>query len=455
MTDQIQCYINATPITGRVQIERRGATRIAAFGCGLNHYINSVSKRKFSLFLNITIPYMPITTDGKEPNFLYFLKDIEAVTGKATRVLRSALKKSTGKIRYVLTDNMDEAIAKVSDNGKFRYSLRQLFYALRPFVLENPELGELDYGYFGRVIGEYEADYGELKGMYRDPRGTLYHPHTHKTIPIGTISVEQYKRPDWTFNKILYIEKEGLFEVLKQVGFPEKYDCALLSSKGYASRAVRDVIDLLGDTSEEIKFFCIHDSDGPGTMIYQSLQEGTVARAKRRVKIINLGLDPWDAREMKLQVETFAERKQKVPVAKYIEYHDRDHDLDDDMSGWKWVDWLQTNRVELNAMTSPQFVEWLEEKMKEHNIGKVVPPEGVLKSHLRERTRDIVRSKVTERILRDARFEDEVATEMRRLQAQVDELDVCETVESGLRSTPRQMWTSPIESAANSIAESV
>jgi hypothetical protein len=35
-------------------------------------------------------------------------------------------------------------------------------------------------------------------------------------------------------------------------------------------------------------------------------------------------------------------------------------------------------RVELNAFTSDQFVEWLERKLKEHGIAKVVPDQATL-----------------------------------------------------------------------------
>ena len=37
-------------------------------------------------------------------------------------------------------------------------------------------------------------------------------------------------------------------------------------------------------------------------------------------------------------------------------------------------EWLQTHRVELNAMTTPQFIAWLDRKMAEHGDGKLVPP---------------------------------------------------------------------------------
>jgi hypothetical protein len=39
--------------------------------------------------------------------------------------------------------------------------------------------------------------------------------------------------------------------------------------------------------------------------------------------------------------------------------------------GEPWDEWLQTHRIELNAMTTPQFIEWLDSKMA--GYGKLVP----------------------------------------------------------------------------------
>ena len=129
----------------------------------------------------------------------------------------------------------------------------------------------------------------------------LYHPHTgEQTYRWARDPSEAYQRPAWTFNKILYCEKEGFFPILIDAQWPERHDCALLTSKGYASRAARDVLDLLGDGDEPLTFYCIHDADGPGTMIYQTLQEATKARPGRRVEIVNLGLEPGEALDMGL-----------------------------------------------------------------------------------------------------------------------------------------------------------
>ncbi|AZK47850.1 ATP-binding protein [Paenibacillus lentus] len=61
-----------------------------------------------------------------------------------------------------------------------------------------------------------------------------------------------------------YKKLTGSFASLKDVKFPERYDCALITSKGFANRAVKDVFDLLGETDEEITFFCVHDALQPG-----------------------------------------------------------------------------------------------------------------------------------------------------------------------------------------------
>src|SRR5262249_18557104 len=124
-------------------------------------------------------------------------------------------------------------------------------------------------------------------------RGKIYIPHQAIDIPLGTLSVESYQHHLWTYNKVLYIEKEGLYEILKSAKWPERHDCVLVTSQGYATRAAKDVIDLLGENDGDLQFFAIHDGDAYGTCIYESLQKATAARPARSVKIINLGLDPW------------------------------------------------------------------------------------------------------------------------------------------------------------------
>ena len=76
--------------------------------------------------------------------------------------------------------------------------------------------------------------------------------------------VEDYKRPEWTFNKLVYIEKEGFTEALKDNGWAERHDCMLMSSKGFTTRAARDLVDKLAEHDEPVTVFCVHDADATG-----------------------------------------------------------------------------------------------------------------------------------------------------------------------------------------------
>jgi len=404
----IDVCVNCTPITGEVNISPSGG-KLVIFGCGLHHYLDvPTQKGKWGLTLNITAPYVPITTEGKEPDLARF-KDaiLAALSGAIKRAHRNLPKKRSISQKDAVIANLDEAIAKTSGDGQYRFEQRQLLYALRPIIMR--EMGEeLKTSNFNGIITNYEAEHGEIAGMYRDNRGALYHPHMDEgDIPVGTLMVENYNRPLWTFDKIVYIEKQGFFETLKAERWPECHDCALLTSKGFTTRAVKDLIDHLAAHDEPVQVFCAHDADAAGTMIYQTLQNATPARARRLIEVINFGLEPWEARDMGLEVEAFEKKeKHRRAVADYVlERLDGDH----------WDEWLQSNRYELNAMTTPQFLGWITAKIEAHGAGKLVPPEEVIADEADKRLEAELRKRITERVLREARIDDQVAAACARI----------------------------------------
>ena len=288
----VRVFVNRTPITGSVYATLEKA-KLSFYGCGLSHEIDA-KRGEIDLVVNVTTPYCPITTDGKEPDLRPFDELIEAAVQRAMNKARRAVVRSSDDgerltQKRIILDHLEEGIAKASGDGAYRFNQRQLFYVLRPFVLEALGVAPT-WKNFCDILTNYEAENGDIAGMFRDVRGTLYHPHLGQDIPLGTLAVEQYERPNWIFNKALFIEKEGFFEALKAAQWPERHDCALMTGKGYASRAVRDLVDFLGDSDEPLTVFAAHDADAYGTMIYQTLQEATKARPRRRVEIVNLGL---------------------------------------------------------------------------------------------------------------------------------------------------------------------
>jgi DNA topoisomerase 6 subunit A-like protein/histidine kinase/DNA gyrase B/HSP90-like ATPase len=431
--------VNRTPITGEIYAAR-DKREIDAFGCGLRHTIAQAPiEAQFVLVINIMTPHMPITSDGKEPNLRPFLDSIAAAAAKAVK--KAHRPTSEGRItqKDIVLDHIDAAIADVSGGEGLPFNQRQLLYVLRPIVRD--ETGkELTTPNFNNIITDYENEHGEIPLMYREPRGSIYHPHRGEMVMLGTLSVENYERPQWTFNKVVFIEKEGWVEALKAVRWPERHDCMLMSSKGFTTRAARDLVDKLAEHDEPVTIFCVHDADAYGTMIHQTFQEATKARDARKIRIINLGLEPWEAVEMGLQIEGVDEKDRRKPVADYV--CDRE-------DGEHWDDWLQAHRVELNAMTTPQFIEWLDGKMASY--AKLIPPADVLEAELNARVEDKVREAIVARILREANVDGQVAAAITAI-AVPDTTALTAGVKELFKATPDAEWRDHIEAVATELA---
>src|SRR5262249_5188500 len=127
--------------------------------------------------------------------------------------------------------------------------------------------------------------------------------------------------------------------------------------------------------------------------------------------------------------------EQRKPVADYVLERD---------NGKDWAAWLQTHRIELNAMTTPEFIAWLDAKMAEHGDGKLIPPHDVLASELEKRLGDKVRAVVMTRILREAKFEDQVAEALAAIKRPSGEL-LTTGIEKLFSRNPDREWREHIE----------
>jgi hypothetical protein len=451
LTDDDAVYfkvlVNRTPVaadTGAWVFKEGKSRTLNLKGCNAWFEVK-IGRVPVGVVVNIDAPVVPITTDGKTPDLGVFSKLIDpAVSKAAAGCKRFTREPGRPTQKDLIIAAIPGGAAKMSGDGAHRFSQRQLFYAVREEVKKRMPPGldekplELKWDYFCAVVTDHEAEHGDIPLMTRDPRGTLYHPHVREEIPLGTVAVENYAPPRWTFNKLLYCEKEGFIEVMKSVGWPERHDCALVSSKGFASRAVRDVFDLLGEAEEEVTFFCVHDADAYGTMIYQTLQEATRARGARRVSVINLGLEPAEALAMGLEPEAVSGDKAK-PVASYVE--------------GPWREWLQSNRVELNAMTTRQFIGWLDDKLAPH-AGKVIPPAAVMSETLAEGVESTLRRDITGRVLAAADIDGLVARAVAERAPLVEAAagSIVADVTAALEEGPQEPWGEPVGRIARGIA---
>jgi hypothetical protein len=400
-------FVNRTPVTAEIEVMHTRTKQFAIFGCGLRHKIEAPKKGEWRIFLNLITPHMPITSDGKTPDLEIFVQPIVECVEKAIRKTRgySGAEGKPPSQKAIFLENLDEGVRLASDNGRFRPSVRDLFYAMRPFFLPILER-DPEYKTFETMVADHERDEGEIEGLYREERGAIYHPHTGDETQLGTLEVETYERPAWLYSSIVIIEKMGLIEAIKTVGLHDRLDFAPMTSRGYTTRAVKDLLDSLSNHDEPLKVFCVVDADAPGGLIYETLVKETRARGARKVDVVFIGLAPWEAEEMGLVHEALDEPKRRRPVADFIREHEPRVD------GQTWEEWLQRSRYELNALGIPRFLKWLEEKLLAHGARKVVPPQDVIKEEARAKVEAELRRKITERILQEAGFEDQVTAAM-------------------------------------------
>ena len=208
---------------------------------------------------------------------------------------------------------------------------------------------------------------------------------------------------------------------------------AIITNKGISNRSAKDLIDLLAKTDEEIDFFCIHDFDASGTMIYQSLQNETKSRGARKVKIIDLGLKYEDVEKLNLEIEK-TKYKKRQPVAKDYE---------------EYKDWLQHNRVELNAMDSPTFIKWIRSKLDEYNKGKVIPPENYMKNFIiaegQSKLRQLIREKIENQLNIDELIDKNFEGQYQKLEKILNYNDLNQIVKNKLTIVPENNWRAPLD----------
>ena len=230
----VSLMINRTPAVDEISAWRNGSKKLVLNGCGLCHSAEKAPRKDgYYITINVITPYCPITSDGKAPDLSKFVNRVMAAVASAmNKAHREAPKDNKLSQKDVVLNNLDAVVADVGGNGEHRFGQRQVLYRIRKIVRE--VTGEtLTTANFNAIITDYEEEHGEIPNMYREPRGSIYHPHLKETISLGTLAVENYKRPPWNYNKFPYIEKEGFSEALKEVGWFERHDCAPASSKGY------------------------------------------------------------------------------------------------------------------------------------------------------------------------------------------------------------------------------
>ena len=296
---------------------------------------------------------------------------------------------------------MEQAYLQVSGGGPHPLpaNARQIMYAARPHIQKQTGR-QLDDNYFTQtLLPDYIEENGVDWNVIYDARGHFSEPHDGETFGIGTLEVRNYladfhhpkvtdasfsqakvntKGPSGNFGAVVFIEKEGFAPILEAAQIAERFDIAIMSTKGMSVTAARALADQMC-ADHDIPLLLLHDLDKAGFSIAGTLQRDTRRYEFRNcIKVIDLGLNLTDVEEMGLEAEyqhhpkasrSALEENLRINGASEAEIAFMFRDFDSLRS---------TRRVELNAMTSPQFVTFVERKLRENGVTKIVPDKDLL-----------------------------------------------------------------------------
>jgi Protein of unknown function C-terminus (DUF2399) len=308
---------------------------------------------------------------------------------------------------------MREAYMKASANGTLPANARQIMYAARPLVLEitGGEWVQNSATFTQRYLPEYVDQFNVNWDVVFDARGHLAEPHTRRDLGIGTLEVRDYLRrwqrtieseidlgallaevrrvqtvgPGNRYRNVLFCEKEGFNPLFARARIAERFDVAIMSTKGMSVTASRQLVEHL--SAAGVTIFVLHDFDKSGLTILHTLSHSTWRyRFNERPNVIDLGLRLRDVDELGLASEPVQYDSNVDPRHNLRLSGATEPECDFLVHGGGRGGW-EGERVELNAMMSDQFMEWLERKLVEHGVAKFVPERPALESAYRRAVR--------------------------------------------------------------------
>jgi hypothetical protein len=101
-------------------------------------------------------------------------------------------------------------------------------------------------------------------------------------------------------------------------------------------------------------------------------------------------------------------------------------------------------------MTTPEFIEWLDNKMAEHEDGKLIPPPKVLTAELDEKLEAKVRAILTEIILQEAGLDNRAAETISTI-TRPDGADLAKGIDFLFARTPETEWRTHIDAVVDDL----
>jgi hypothetical protein len=367
--------------------------------------------------------------------------------------------------RSAAEEVMAKAYLEVSDNGKLPALARQIMYRARGFIQE--AVGQpLDSKYFTQtLLPDYIRKHGCDWDIVFDDRGHFTEPHTKHEFGVGTLAVREYigsmsppelegpgfrpariltSGPEGVYSAVLFVEKEGFRSLFEAVHLAERHDLSIMSTKGLSVTAARTLIE--GLVKRTVKVLALHDFDKAGFSIVSTLSRNTRRYTyEKKPPIIDLGLRLSDVRALDLEAfaETSYDHGSDEAKRENLRLNGANPDEIKFLVGKKgpYGSILEApRRVELNALTTRGLIAFIEDKLQEHGIGKVVPKAQLLADAYKLYARSAQMQRAVEESLKRVAVEDIEVPE-----------NLAKQVAAYLKRYPEKRWNQAVKALTNEV----
>ncbi len=303
----------------------------------------------------------------------------------------------SGSIGSRVVRVLDAAIQQVSSGG-MAFTVRNLFYGVRELHAKNfpgCKFYKTYDGFSQDFLRGYEKRHGKIPGLTRMGRGKYLYPEEQGNRREGDIKPGMYFN-EGCANKVIIVEKEGLYTMMKANKFDVRLDTVLAFTSGFTTEAGRNM--LIEAQSRGLDVCVLHDYDIAGLLIYSTLMKPTkrLDTYLRQRGLHDLGLN-WEV------ITEIREIRDMTPEPVYL---NKSHVtalgnmLDEGEITGEEYDLLREGRIELNQLTPLELLEWLEKRLESLDLWKTIPDQetldDTLETHIDDRLKDGVSSRATD-----------------------------------------------------------
>ena len=378
----------------------------------------------------------------------------------------------SGSIGSRVVTVLAEAIEQVSSGG-MAFTVRNLFYAVRELhgkKFPGCKFFKTYDGFSQDFLRGYEKRHGKISGLTRMGRGKYLYPEQQGTRREGDIKPGMWFN-EGCANKVIIVEKEGLYTMMKANKFDVRLDTVLAYTSGFTTEAGRNM--LIDAQSRGLNVCVLHDYDVAGLLIYSTLTKPT-KRLDTYLSgegLYDLGLN-WEViteirKSRDMTPESVSLNKSHVTALGNM--------LDEGLISGEEYDLLRDGRIELNQLTPLELLEWLEKRLEDLGLWKTIPEQcdldDALNNHIDEKLKGDAYSRATdleEAILKAFGFKD-IYDKMTSLAVALDgtskeevkdlidglefpELSV-KKLEEMLRDDPMRFWVVAMETEAEGMID--